>query len=226
MIVGNFGKMVFSVSKKKVNSFSNLKFNKTAEWSEHKRYGKKPISEFISPGLISFTLDIHLDANLGVNPRTELDKWTKYLESGHHDVFVIGGKQIGKYEWKIENISEAWNTIMGKGKLIAADLTITMSEYIDIDKPKPKAAKSTVKADNKKEQKVSVTSLVKGQTYKVKTILTGYYTSLEAKNLTAVNRTGKVYPGTYYIFNLANGMINVTRVKGSPGSWINPTKNR
>lgn len=45
------------------------------------------------------------------------------------------------------------------------------------------------------------------------THLTGYYTSMEAKNLKATNRTGKVYPGTYYVFNLANGMVNVTKVK-------------
>lgn len=31
--------------------------------------------------------------------------------------------------------------------------------------------------------------------------------------------------GTYYVFNKANGMINVTKTKGTAGGWINPNDN-
>jgi hypothetical protein len=230
MSVGSFGKTVFSVSSKKVYSFSNLKITHSASWKEHGRYGKKPISEFVSPELQSMTLDIHLDFNLGVKPRDEIEKWGKICETGKHDVFVIGNKQIGKYEWKVESVSEAWNTIFNKGQLISADLSITLSEYIDIDKDttSKNSSNGTKKALSTKtsSKMVSVSSLNIGSTYKIKTLLTGYYTSMEAKNLKAINQTGKVYPGNYYVFNIANGMINVTKVKGSPGSWINPSKNK
>ncbi len=73
--------------------------------------------------------------------------------------------------------------------------------------------------------KTADTTASKDGQYKVVTQLTGYYTAEEAKNQKSVNKTGKVYPGTYYIYNTANGMINVTKVKGVPGSWINPNKN-
>jgi len=36
------------------------------------------------------------------------------------------------------------------------------------------------------------------------------------------NRRTWVEPGEYHIFNRANGMINVTRTPGVPGSWIDP----
>jgi len=222
--VGSYGGIVFQVSKKKVYSFSNFKRTRTAEWKEHSRYGQKAISQFISPGIENITIDIHLNASLGVKPLTAIEKWGQFLETGHHDIFVIGGKQVGKNEWKIESISEAWNTFLSKGELIAADITVTLSEYITSDKPKKKSSSTTTK---KTATTNSVSSaLVIGKTYKVKKLLTGYYTALEAKNQNAVNRTGKVYPGTYYIFNISQGMVNVTKVKGSPGSWVNPSKNK
>lgn len=225
MSVGSFGGIVFSVSKKKVNSFSNFKRSRNAEWKEHSRYGKKPISQFISPGLESITMDIHLDATMGVKPRKMIDKWGKLLEAGHHDVFVIGSTQVGKYEWKIESISEAWNIIMNKGELISADITVTMSEYLNSDSV-AKKSNSTKKKKSTLSSLSTSSGLVKGRTYKVKTLLTGYYTAIEAKKLSATNKTGKIYPGTYYIYNISSGMLNVTKVKGSPGSWINPTKNK
>ncbi|WOO34955.1 phage tail protein [Anaerocolumna sp. AGMB13020] len=224
MSVGSYGGIVFQVSKKKIYSFSNFKRTRTAEWKEHSRHGQKAISQFISPGIENITLDIHLNASLGVKPLTVIEKWGKLLETGHHDIFVIGGKQVGKNEWKIESVSEAWNTFLSKGELIAADITVTLSEYITSDKPKKKSTSTTTKKTTTTNSASS--ALVIGKTYKVKKLLTGYYTAPEAKNQSAVNRTGKVYPGTYYIFNISQGMVNVTKVKGSPGSWINPSKNK
>lgn len=225
MSIGSFGGIVFSVSRKKVNSFSNFKRTLNAEWKEHTRYGQKPLSQFVSLNLENITIDIHLDASLGMKPRQTIEKWEKLLGTGYHDIFVIGGEQIGKYEWKIESISEAWNTILNKGELLEADLSITLSEYLDSDTEVKKASSKKVAVATRVTKTVKNGNIV-GSSYKIKTVLTGYYTSEEAKNLTAVNRTGKVYPGTYYIFNLSNGMINVTKVKGSPGSWINPIKNK
>ena len=220
MSVGNFGKVVFNVSKKKIYTFDGFKRTKTSGWKEHERYNKKPLSEFTGGGLDSVTFDIYLDASLGVNPRKELERWGKMLENGHHDILVIGGQQVGKNQWKLESISEDWKNFLKEGELITATITITLSEYV-ID-PKPK------KKDTAKKQGILYASskLATGGSYKVITQLTGYYTSMEAKNLKATNKTGKVYPGTYHIFNVANGQINVTRVKGVPGSWINPSKNK
>lgn len=49
----------------------------------------------------------------------------------------------------------------------------------------------------------------------------GFMTADDAR----INRNPRtiVNPGTYYIFNRSQGMINVTRIKGKPGSWINPS---
>lgn len=47
-----------------------------------------------------------------------------------------------------------------------------------------------------------------------------FLTAADAKS--GKNKKGTVKPGTYAIFNTSQGMINVTKVEGKPGSWINP----
>lgn len=60
-------------------------------------------------------------------------------------------------------------------------------------------------------------------TYTVNRQLYGYLTAADAA--ARRNVRGTVEPGTYSIYNTASGMINVTRAKGQPGSWINPADN-
>lgn len=62
------------------------------------------------------------------------------------------------------------------------------------------------------------------KTYKVIVKVSGYETAADAKNKSHKKVT--VYPGTYYVFNENQGMINVTGKKGVPGSWINPGDNK
>lgn len=56
--------------------------------------------------------------------------------------------------------------------------------------------------------------------YTLKTTAKGYSNAADAKN--GVNQKTTVSAGTYYIYKTYNGMLNLTRTKGVPGSWINP----
>jgi N-acetylmuramoyl-L-alanine amidase len=60
--------------------------------------------------------------------------------------------------------------------------------------------------------------------YKVIKKIDGYSTAADAK--TKNHKETTVIPGTYYVFNKSNGMINVTNKQGVPGSWINPGDNK
>ena len=56
--------------------------------------------------------------------------------------------------------------------------------------------------------------------HRVTTRTGGFMTALDAS--LNQNRRTWVEPGDYHIFNRVDGMINVTRTLGIPGSWINP----
>lgn len=62
-------------------------------------------------------------------------------------------------------------------------------------------------------------TLVVGGTYKLTKTVNNYVSSLDALN--GRNAVGKKYPGTYYIYKIANGVYNLTTKKGSPGGWVN-----
>ena len=59
-----------------------------------------------------------------------------------------------------------------------------------------------------------------GDKYTLKSNTPGYFTAADAK--AGRNPRVNVVAGDYWVHNIANGMLNITRTKGTPGSWINP----
>lgn len=74
------------------------------------------------------------------------------------------------------------------------------------------------------EKKEDAQTPVKGGKYTLKVTKKGYYTAAEALagQATGGHPTGTRRPGTYTIFNISQGMLNLTTKAGVPGSWINP----
>lgn len=62
-----------------------------------------------------------------------------------------------------------------------------------------------------------------GTSYVLGKSVPGYYTASDAAK--RANGRTTVKAGTYYVFNQAAGMVNVTTQPGVPGSWINPGDN-
>ena len=77
---------------------------------------------------------------------------------------------------------------------------------------------------DKEEEEPAAQELVKGGQYTLTETKKGYYTAAEA--LAGKEKpghpTGVRRPGTYYIFNISQGMLNLSTSKTVPGSWINP----
>lgn len=61
------------------------------------------------------------------------------------------------------------------------------------------------------------------ETYTLVTAVPGYLDSYSASAKT--NSSGLVPAGTYNVYKTFNGMINVSAIINSPGSWINPAEN-
>lgn len=48
----------------------------------------------------------------------------------------------------------------------------------------------------------------------------GYLNAYNAKE--GISNVSILYPGTYYVYKTYNGMLNISKTKGSAGSWMNP----
>lgn len=131
MAIGNWGSdIVFRVSDRQILTFQNLTRTVGSEWASHSRIGLKDQVEYLRPALQKVTFSITLDATLGVRPRAMLELLADRAERGTVEAMVIGGKRVGRYRWRITDLSEAWDTILNKGELVRATVSVTMQEYL------------------------------------------------------------------------------------------------
>ena len=95
---------------------------------------------------------------------------------------------------------------------------------LEIRKVEGRVSEATASPEKEAEEETPQNELVKGGQYTLTETKKGYYTAAEALAGKAKpgNPTGVRRPGTYYIFNIAQGMLNLSTSKTVPGSWINP----
>ena len=128
--LGSWGKdLVFSVSSDKVLTFKKLNREVSARWASHTPTFGKPKREFLGADLETITLDITLNAFLGVNITKTIKKLESALKVGRANYIVIGGKRIANYKFNLTKISEAYNVVYRDGFISEADITLTFTEY-------------------------------------------------------------------------------------------------
>ncbi len=130
-MIGCWGNdLIFSTSDSRILTFRDFSRTVSSSWASHSRIGLKDRTEFVRPELqkIKFTMD--LNATLGVRPRAMLEFLENAVEDGVVNTLVIGGKAVGKNQWKITDTSEAWEIIYSGGELVSAKVDVTMEEYL------------------------------------------------------------------------------------------------
>ena len=129
--IGSWGNvLVFSTDDKRILTFSDFKRKISTQWAKHDRIGQKSSVEFLRADLQQVTFTVVLDASLGIRPRWILENLEKQVEYGNINPLVIGGKRVGQKEWRITELSEAWEIVLSKGELARAKLEVTMEEYL------------------------------------------------------------------------------------------------
>ena len=130
-MIGTLGtKIIFEVSTSKVLTFSKFERTSAGNWESHTRIGQKPKSEFTGPALQSISMEITLDAALGVKPRSTIDALVEMAETGDAEALVIGGVPVSKNPWKITTMTDTWDTVLNGGELAKASLSLTLEEYV------------------------------------------------------------------------------------------------
>lgn len=128
-MVGAFMGLTFTVSSQKLLTVSNLKGSTGSEWASHARTGAKAKSQWIAPKLESYSMQLRLRAQDGVNPRETLEALRKAAESPRADYFILGGKPLSDLPFKITSISDTWDTVLSGGILTACTVEINIEEY-------------------------------------------------------------------------------------------------
>jgi phage protein U len=158
--IGSFGGVSFVVKRKKVLTFTDSERTTNARWGSHDLIGRKPLPEFIGPGLAQFSMTVVFSIYQGVKPGDELKKLRKFCESGKVGNFVLGKLTVSKNQWRLTNLTESNREIDQKGRLCTVVADMVLEEYPKsakkkVAKPKPK--KKTSQGASKKKTTGTIT---------------------------------------------------------------------
>ena len=131
-MIGSLGDVVFEVSSEKVQTFRDFQIQRSAKFSEHAIHGRKALLEFTGLPPASVSLNIRLDAGLGVIPKDELDYLHFTLKSHYAVPLILDGEPQGDGLWVLESIDEKHEIIDNFGTSIAVEVSLKLKEYIEI----------------------------------------------------------------------------------------------
>lgn len=129
-MVGLLGSIRFRVTDNRALTFKNLKRDISAQWNTIARIGLKPLAEFGGANLQTASLEIVLDAGLGIKPRKQLEVLEGMVESGAAYDLVLGKRRVGKNQWAVTKCSAAYDIILRHGEVYRATVSLSLQEYV------------------------------------------------------------------------------------------------
>lgn len=129
-MIGQLGDYEFEVSTESVKTFDGLKFSNSAGYTEHKVLARKGVLEFTGLNASTASLKMTLNERLGVDVLEEIAAFYEYMNDGEALVFMLGDEVMGEDMWVIESLDEAYTEIDNKGRVIGAELTLKLKEYV------------------------------------------------------------------------------------------------
>jgi hypothetical protein len=69
-------------------------------------------------------------AELGLNPRREMEEWVNIKDSGVAYPFILGGRPLGANKWLLVDIQASEETIDNAGNILALTLNLKFDEYV------------------------------------------------------------------------------------------------
>ena len=131
-MIGSFGEIVFEVSAERVRTFRDFQIQHSAKYTEHAIHGRKGLLEFTGLSASTASLNIRLDAGLGINPKEELNTLHEILTKHEALPFILDGEPQGEGLWVLESIGENYEIIDNHGTAIAVEVSIKLKEYIEV----------------------------------------------------------------------------------------------
>ena len=133
MSVGSLGDIAFEVSSEKIKTFRDLQIQRSAKYTEHAIHGKKGLLEFTGFAAATGSLNIRLDAALGVDPKEEFDALLEVFNEHQAVPLILDGEPIGDGLWVIESIDENFEVVNNQGTAIALEVPLKLKEYVEAE---------------------------------------------------------------------------------------------
>lgn len=132
-MIGTLGEYEFEVSSQAVKTFSDLKFQNSTAYAEHKVHGRQAVLEFTGINASTASLNITLDISQGVDPSEEITNLYEAMLNHEALAFTLGGDVMGSGLWVIEALDEDYQHISSSGIVLTAALSLKLKEYNDYE---------------------------------------------------------------------------------------------
>ena len=130
-VVGTLGDIVFSVSRNKVNTFNNMKWESSARFSTHNRLLKASLVEFTGLDADKISFSMYFSVFLGVDPAKEIIKLLTAERQGKVMPLIIGGRKYSKNNWVVTKTTKELERFDGKGRLLVAKVNVQLLGYAE-----------------------------------------------------------------------------------------------
>lgn len=128
--LGRLGEILFHVSDEVVRSLENIKWSGSARYAVHDRHCTNALTEFVGLEPDSFTFDITLTPQLGVDPMKEITQLFTYERDGEAVPLTIGDHAYGKYRWTVVKHEAKVKYTDKNGSIYVAVVSVTLQEYL------------------------------------------------------------------------------------------------
>lgn len=134
-VIGYLGKdaddgIQFIVSREVFRTPKNMAWSGSARYAVHDRHNTHALTEFTGLDPDTFSLDILLTANLGVNPLEDVVRIWGYERDAEALGLVIGAKAYGKYRWIIKKHETKIEYTDAAGNMYAVEVSLELVEYL------------------------------------------------------------------------------------------------
>ncbi|MDR1978309.1 MAG: phage tail protein [Synergistaceae bacterium] len=131
-MIGSFGDIVFEVSSESVKTFQDLQFQYKANYAQHDVHGSVGLLEYTGRTPTTCSLKMRFDSALNVEPMDEIVALYVMMRDGVAAYLILDGDIQGDYGlWVIESFTEEWKVTNNTGKMIVAESSIQLKEYIE-----------------------------------------------------------------------------------------------
>ena len=132
-MVGSLGEVVFDVSSESILTFDGMQYSHSAKYSEHSIIGRKGLLEFTGFSAATLSFTITLNAELGIDPKEQLDRLKEIFYNHEAVLFILNGEPQGENLWVIESLNEKHDDISRIGISNYIEVSLSLKEYLEID---------------------------------------------------------------------------------------------
>lgn len=152
MVIGNLGSINFEVSPDKLLTFDELKRKRQMKTAEHEIHLQKPKLEYVGQVLDEISFSIQINATLNLHPQESLDEIVNLYEEHEPVTFAVAGKSMSKNKWFITLLDEDYLHLDGSGALLAANISLSIKEYVEGVDTSRKSTEDATQDDSVKDE--------------------------------------------------------------------------